>query len=158
MFLQSLKKMALWLFLLQLVVSSCSRNNTNNTTIKVVPFKVIGLDTLKNNSGLMYLLVNENPTGALPEKGKQVKVHYTGYFTNGKIFDSSVKRGEPLTFTLGVGQVIKGWDEGIELLHVGEKARFIIPYELGYGIEGSGQIIPPMSTLIFDVELLEAEK
>jgi FKBP-type peptidyl-prolyl cis-trans isomerase len=141
-------------------LESCkqSKNKLNKANnIKVKPFDVKGLDTLKTQSGLQYMLVKKVPNGALPHVGNQVLVHYTGFFSNGKVFDSSVQRGEALSFTLGIGQVIKGWDEGIALLHVGEKARFIIPYALAYGVEGSGPI-PPISDLIFDVELISVEK
>ena len=150
--LRSTLKLAYCILSFQIILSSC--NSNSNSSVKVIPYDVKGLDTLKTNTGLKYILVKKNEAGALPMKGKQVQVHYTGYFTDGKIFDSSVKRGEPLPFTLGIGQVIKGWDEGIALLHVGEKARLVIPHDLAYGIEGSGQTIPPMSTLIFDVELV----
>lgn len=126
------------------------------SNVKITPYTVNGLDTFKTKSGLKYIVVKLNPKGVMPVKGKKVTVNYTGYFTDGKIFDSSLRREEPLSFTLGIGQVIAGWDEGISLLHVGEKARLIIPYELAYGIDGSGPI-PPLSTLIFDVELLNAE-
>jgi peptidylprolyl isomerase len=139
-----------------LLLPSCS-NNRNSNSITIKPYDVKGLDTILTSSGLKYLKVKSNPAGKLPVNGKEVKVHYTGFFTNGKIFDSSVQRGEALPFTLGIGQVIKGWDEGIALLHVGEQARLIIPYNLAYGIDGSGPI-PPMSTLIFDVELISAEQ
>jgi FKBP-type peptidyl-prolyl cis-trans isomerase len=134
-----------------LLFFSCTQNNKSKIIIK--PYNITGLDTLSTSSGLKYVLIKSNPKGLLPQKNKQVKVHYTGFFENGRIFDSSVQRGEPLTFTIGVGQVIKGWDEGIALLHQGEQARFIIPYNLAYGIEGSGAI-PPMTTLVFDVELI----
>lgn len=149
-------KVSLFALTLTVSINSCSNKASNDKAISIEPFKVTGLDTIKTNSGLQYILVKQNIQGKLPSKGKQVKVHYTGYFSDGKIFDSSVKRGESLPFTLGVGQVIMGWDEGIALLHVGEKARLIIPYTLAYGVEGSGPI-PPLSTLIFDVELVEAD-
>ena len=140
--------------LIILLLPSCG-NKGNSNSIIIKPYDVKGLDTIVTNSGLKYLMVKSNPTGKLPNIGKEVKVHYTGFFTNGKVFDSSVQRGEALPFTLGVGQVIKGWDEGIALLREGEQARLIIPYNLAYGIDGSGSI-PPMSTLVFDVELIEA--
>ena len=91
------------------------------------------------------------------EAGKTVKVHYTGYLTDGKKFDSSVERGEPIAFPLGMGNVIKGWDEGIALMKTGEKARLIIPYQLAYGEQGYPGAIPPKATLIFDVELVEVQ-
>ncbi|MCL4816831.1 MAG: FKBP-type peptidyl-prolyl cis-trans isomerase [Flavobacteriales bacterium] len=100
-------------------------------------------------------MVNTNEQGSKAEKGKTVSVHYTGYFEDGKIFDSSVERGEPIAFSLGVGRVIPGWDEGISLLKVGEKARLIIPYQLAYGEQGYPGAIPPKATLIFDVELVK---
>jgi peptidylprolyl isomerase len=102
---------------------------------------------------LEYIEV-EAGTGAQAEAGKTVSVHYTGKFQDGKVFDSSVARGEPITFRLGVGQVIKGWDEGIALMKVGGKAQLVIPSALGYGERGAGGVIPPNATLVFDVELI----
>ena len=87
-------------------------------------------------------------------KGNMVSVHYEGSLTNGQVFDSSYKRNQPIDFQLGVGQVIPGWDEGIGLLSVGDKARFVIPSHLAYGSAGAGGVIPPNATLIFDVELM----
>ena len=125
--------------------------------VKVEPFDVKGKDTVTTEDGLKYIVVKSNPQGKQPKKGDKVKVHYTGYFEDGKIFDSSVKRDSPFEFTVGVGQVIKGWDEGLMLMHEGEKYRFIIPYQLGYGERGYPGAIPPKATLIFDVELLKVE-
>jgi peptidylprolyl isomerase len=105
-------------------------------------------------SGLSYLEITPG-TGHSPRVGKQVKVHYTGTLENGTKFDSSVDRGEPFSFTIGVGQVIAGWDEGVVTMRVGGKRKLIIPSQLGYGIAGAGGVIPPNATLIFDVELLD---
>lgn len=109
-------------------------------------------DTLTTSSGLKYVIHQEG-NGSNAEVGKEVAVHYTGKFLDGKIFDSSVERGEPIEFILGTGRVIKGWDEGIALMNVGDKFTLIIHYQLAYGESGRGPI-PPKATLIFDVELL----
>jgi hypothetical protein len=110
-------------------------------------------DTITTESGLKYI-INEKGSGEKAVNGKSVEVHYTGYLADGKIFDSSIERGEPIDFVLGTGLVIKGWDEGIALMNVGDKYRLIIPAELGYGSRGAGNAIPPNSDLIFDVELI----
>ncbi len=114
-------------------------------------------NVVKTPSGLSYqdLLVG---TGAAPTAGKPVKVHYTGWLENGKKFDSSVDRGEPFVFTIGAGQVIPGWDEGVMTMKVGGKRKLIIPANLGYGAAGAGGVIPPNATLIFEVELLDVAK
>ena len=111
----------------------------------------------KTPSGLAYqdLVVG---TGAGPTKGKAVKVHYTGWLENGTKFDSSVDRGEPFVFTIGAGEVIPGWDEGIMTMKVGGRRKLIIPPQLGYGAAGAGGVIPPNATLIFEVELLDVAK
>ena len=104
-------------------------------------------------SGLKYVDETEG-AGPAAVGGKTVTVHYTGMFPNGKKFDSSVDRGRPFTFKLGVGQVIKGWDEGVSGMRIGGKRRLVIPSELGYGKKGAGSVIPPNSELHFEVELL----
>jgi len=107
-------------------------------------------------SGLRYQFIQKG-SGKQAEKGKKVAVHYKGQLVNGKEFDNSFKRKDPIEFTLGVGQVIEGWDEGIQLLKVGDKARFVIPSHLGYGSRGAGGVIPPNAVLIFDVELMDVK-
>jgi len=107
-------------------------------------------------SGLRYKIIQKG-TGAKAESGKTVSVHYEGSLTSGQVFDSSYKRNEPIDFQLGVGQVIPGWDEGISLLEIGDKARFVIPSNLAYGSAGAGGVIPPDATLIFDVELMNVK-
>lgn len=106
-------------------------------------------------SGLQYEVITEG-TGAKPSATDRVKVHYHGTLINGTVFDSSVERGEPITF--GLNQVIPGWTEGVQLMPVGSKYKFFIPYNLAYGERGAGEQIPPFSALIFEVELLGIEK
>ena len=96
-------------------------------------------------------------TGPAPKSGQIVVVHYVGKFTTGKKFDSSRDRGQPFKFTLGAGQVIRGWDEGVATMRVGEKARFTITPDYAYGSRGAGDVIPPNATLVFEVELLGIE-
>jgi len=108
----------------------------------------------QTDSGLRYKIIQKG-SGAQAEKGKSVSVHYEGSLENGQVFDSSYRRKDPITFTLGIGQVILGWDEGIALLKEGDKARFVIPSYLGYGERGAGGVIPPNATLVFDVELVK---
>ena len=110
----------------------------------------------KTDSGLRYKMIQKG-SGKQAENGKTVSVHYEGSLPNGKVFDSSYKRKNPIEFPLGEGNVIEGWDEGIALLQVGDKARFVIPSHLGYGASGAGGVIPPNSVLIFDVELMDVK-
>ena len=110
----------------------------------------------KTESGLRYQFIQKGE-GKQAEAGKTVSVHYEGSLENGKVFDSSYPRKKPIEFRLGQGQVIEGWDEGIALLRVGDKARFVIPSDLGYGSSGAGGVIPPNATLIFDVELMDVK-
>ena len=110
----------------------------------------------KTESGLRYQILQEG-AGEKAQKGKTVSVHYKGQLADGTVFDSSYKRNQPIEFPLGVGHVIPGWDEGIQLLSVGDKARFVIPSDLAYGSRGAGGVIPPHATLIFDVELMKVK-
>jgi FKBP-type peptidyl-prolyl cis-trans isomerase len=107
----------------------------------------------ETESGLRYQILQKGD-GKKAEKGNQVSVHYKGQLADGTVFDSSYKRNSPLDFQVGIGQVIPGWDEGICLLNVGDKARLVIPSDLGYGSAGAGGVIPPDATLVFDVELI----
>ncbi|MFD0991587.1 peptidylprolyl isomerase [Tenacibaculum geojense] len=107
-------------------------------------------------SGLRYKIL-QNGEGKKATKGAVVSVHYKGQLLDGTVFDSSYKRKQPIDFTIGVGQVIPGWDEGIQLLQVGDKARLVIPSNLAYGAAGAGGVIPPNATLIFDVELMNVK-
>ncbi|NMF82872.1 FKBP-type peptidyl-prolyl cis-trans isomerase [Nodosilinea sp. P-1105] len=108
---------------------------------------------ITTDSGLQYADVVEG-TGAMPQPGQRVTVHYTGTLEDGTKFDSSRDRGRPFSFQIGVGQVIKGWDEGVATMRVGGQRKLVIPPELGYGSRGAGGVIPPNATLLFDVELL----
>ncbi|MCB0438378.1 MAG: peptidylprolyl isomerase [Mangrovimonas sp.] len=110
----------------------------------------------KTESGLRYQILQEG-AGEKAQKGKTVSVHYKGQLADGTVFDSSYKRNQPIEFPLGVGHVIPGWDEGIQLLSVGDKARFVIPSDLAYGSRGAGGVIPPHATLVFDVELMKVK-
>ena len=107
----------------------------------------------KTASGLGYVDLVEG-TGPQPRPGESVRVHYTGWLENGKKFDSSHDRREPLVFPIRQGQVIKGWDEGVGSMKVGGKRKLVIPANLGYGDQGAAGVIPPGATLIFEVELL----
>ncbi len=112
----------------------------------------------KTDTGLEYEILQEG-NGENPRPGQRVTVHYTGWLNEnnepGSKFDSSVDRNQPFVFTIGIGQVIKGWDEGVLGMKVGEKRRLFIPSTLGYGARGAGRVIPPHANLIFDVELIK---
>ena len=110
----------------------------------------------ETKSGLRYQIIQKGD-GKKAEKGSKVSVHYKGQLLDGTVFDSSYKRKEPIDFTLGIGQVISGWDEGIQLLKEGDKARLVILSDLAYGERGAGGVIPPNATLIFDVELMKVK-
>jgi FKBP-type peptidyl-prolyl cis-trans isomerase len=133
------------------MTAAMAQNNNSS------PSTVSGEGT-KTSSGLQYWDLKVG-TGDTAAKGQQVRVHYTGWLTDGKKFDSSVDRGQPFVFPLGAGRVIKGWDEGVAGMKIGGKRQLRIPPELGYGANGAGGgLIPPNATLIFDVELLGVSK
>jgi peptidylprolyl isomerase len=126
------------------------------TTTQKEPQKTMEQQPTKTASGLQYIDTVVG-TGPMPKTGQRVTVHYTGTLKNGTKFDSSVDRGQPFTFVIGVGQVIRGWDEGVATMKVGGKRKLMIPPNLGYGERGAGNLIPPNSDLIFDVELLRLQ-
>lgn len=119
-----------------------------------VQWNAKGKDTITTPSGLKVVMFQSYPAQPKPAIGKTVQVHYSGYNMDGSMFDSSVERDQPFSFTIGKGQVIKGWDEGIGMLREGEKAKLIIPYNLAYGEQGRPPMIPAKAILIFDVELI----
>jgi len=146
-----------------LAVYDQSKQKLRADEILLIQYAVAKWDSAKKymgytvtSSGLGYRITTKG-TGKLPEKGKKVKVHYKGYLEDGKVFDSSFDRGTPFDFTLGVGQVIKGWDEGIALFPVGSKGTLMIPPAIGYGAAGAGGVIPPNATLFFDIEVVGAD-
>ena len=108
----------------------------------------------QTHSGLRYQIIQEGAGKQVAAAGQTVSVHYKGQLLDGTVFDSSYKRQKPIDFVLGQGQVIPGWDEGVSLLKIGDKARFVIPSDLAYGSRGAGGVIPPNTALIFDVELV----
>ncbi|HEY6837843.1 MAG TPA: FKBP-type peptidyl-prolyl cis-trans isomerase [Geobacteraceae bacterium] len=158
---RSVEKMIVFLLLVAaVVIPACAQKESSQPVEKKVesasPAAPAG-QAVTTPSGLSYqdLVVG---TGPAPVPGKAVKVHYTGWLTNGTKFDSSLDRGTPFEFVIGAGQVIPGWDEGVMTMKVGGKRKLIIPPQLGYGSAGAGGVIPPNATLIFDVELISVEK
>lgn len=117
--------------------------NLNNMENKATTSEELKIEVLKDG------------TGQEAKDNDIVSVHYTGYLTNGQVFDSSIGRGEPFSFLLGAGQVIKGWDQGILGMKIGEKRKLTIPSDLAYGATGAGGVIPPNTTLIFEVEMIK---
>jgi peptidylprolyl isomerase len=114
------------------------------------------MEKVVTQTGLAYIDLVQG-IGALAKPGDKVSVHYTGTFTDGRKFDSSIDRNKPFTFTLGAGQVIKGWDEGVAAMKVGGKRKLMIPSNLAYGPRGAGGVIPPNTDLEFDVELIDVK-
>jgi FKBP-type peptidyl-prolyl cis-trans isomerase len=162
-----LKPLTIFLIALSLgtIIGHPARGQTNKRRVprhrsrKTKPITPVGADAInmtKTPSGLLYVITRRS-TGQLPRSGETVIVNYTGLLGSGVKFDSSLDRGEAFKFKLGAGRVIKGWDEGIAKLRVGEQATLIIPPQLGYGARGAGGVIPPEATLIFIVELMGVE-
>ena len=131
-----------------------------NVKVLVAPvlFDIKGLEAKTTPSGLKYYEVKKSGSSVKAEAGTTVKVHYSGYLADGKMFDSSVERGEPIEFPLGQKRVIPGWEEGIALMSVGDKFRLVIPYNLAYGEQGRPPMIPEKAELTFDVELVDVKK
>ncbi len=149
------KLIVIMLLVAAVVIPACSQKEVKPAAgAKGAP---VTANMVTTPTGLSYadLVVGNGPA---PVPGKAVKVHYTGWLENGTKFDSSVDRGEPFVFTLGAGQVIPGWDEGVMTMKVGGKRKLVIPPQLGYGAAGAGGAVPPNATLIFEVELLDVVK
>ena len=137
--------------------SASTNTNASQAGVPAAPAKVNDADYKTTADGLKYADLQAG-SGATAEAGKTVTVNYTGWLTDGTMFDSSLKPGsQPFSFSLGSGQVIKGWDEGVAGMKVGGKRQLVIPPALGYGAQGAGGAIPPNATLIFDVELLDVK-
>lgn len=138
------------LLLLLVLASACS---DNDAPIPIEQWEYDPSQIQTTDSGLQYV-IHEEGTGNPPLEGALVAVHYSAFLTNGHLFDSSVRRGEPFLLTLGVSNLIEGWHQGIAMMRTGEKRTLIIPPHLAYGAMGSPPQIPPNATLIFDIELL----
>jgi peptidylprolyl isomerase len=152
------KLLVLILLLVGVVMAACSDRDTRPSgEAKPATAASGAAEAVATASGLSYVDLVAG-SGPAPTEGKTVKVHYTGWLENGTKFDSSVDRGEPFVFTIGAGEVIPGWDEGVMSMKVGGKRRLIVPPQLGYGAAGAGGVIPPDATLIFEVELLDVAK
>lgn len=140
------------------LLAGCGKEEKVATVTEQVSNTGTQVTRQKTQSGLEYEIIQEG-TGASPEQGKKVTVHYTGWLNDngvpGTKFDSSLDRGTPFSFNIGKGYVIKGWDEGVMGMKIGEKRRLFIPANLAYGSRGAGAVIKPNSDLIFDVDLLE---
>lgn len=150
------KLIVVLLLAVAVIIPACTQKESKQPAGNAQPVAAQAAATTTTPSGLAYTDIVPG-TGKSPIAGKQVKVHYTGWLENGTKFDSSVDRSEPFIFTIGVGQVVPGWDEGVMSMKVGGKRKLIIPPQLGYGEAGAGGVIPPNATLIFEVELLDVE-
>jgi len=142
---------------LAIQVAACSSDENTATQVQFAPELEVNVEALTTTaSGLQYqeLVVGD---GAEAAPGNAVVVHYTGWLVDGAKFDSSVDAGQPFSFTLGAGEVIAGWDEGVAGMRVGGKRKLVVPPDLGYGARGYPPVIPRSATLVFDVELLEVQ-
>jgi peptidylprolyl isomerase len=135
------------------VTRTTKRGATTKTTVKKTTVTTVKSNAVTTASGLTYI-VTKKGAGAPVKAGDEVIVNYTGLLTNGTKFDSSLDRGETFSFKVGAGRVIKGWDEGLQKLRVGDHATLIIPASIGYGSRGAGGVIPPDATLIFIIEVI----
>lgn len=152
-----------YLGIVLLITAVCYAVSPQESSKKKEELNVEAPSTIQQTaSGLRYQVLQKAaaPDAQGPKTGQQVTVHYTGWLNDGhdgtgKKFDSSVDRGQPFAFKLGVGYVIRGWDEGVALMKKGQKVRFFIPAKLGYGAQGAGAVIPANANLIFDVELID---
>lgn len=136
--------------------AAMSQPSSQPSTQPAGPPPVTG-DTITTSSGLEYIVIRSGD-GPQAEQGKVVSVHYTGWLTDGTKFDSSLDRGQPIRFPVGTGHVIPGWDEAVGMMRVGDKWRIILPPAIAYGPQGRPPVIPPNSTLIFDVELVGVDQ
>ena len=155
---RSIEKLIVVLLLVVAIsIPACAQKEEKQPAGEAKVAAALPANAVKTSSGLSYVDMTVG-TGPSPTAGKPVKVHYTGWLENGTKFDSSVDRGEPFVFTIGAGQVIPGWDEGVMSMKMGGKRKLIVPPELGYGAAGAGGVIPPNAVLIFEVELLDVAK
>jgi FKBP-type peptidyl-prolyl cis-trans isomerase len=136
------------------LTSACAKKEESNTPAQAPAITAVTSQPVVAEVTDMKIEDMKAGTGAVAEAGKRVTVHYTGWLTNGTKFDSSKDHGQPFNFQLGAGQVIKGWDQGVAGMKVGGMRKLTIPPSLGYGANGTGGVIPPNATLVFEVELL----
>jgi peptidylprolyl isomerase len=139
------------------VTRTTKRGATTKTTIKKTTVTTVKQQAVTTASGLTYIITKKGD-GERVRKGDEVVVNYTGLLTNGRKFDSSLDRGQTFSFFVGEGRVIRGWDEGLQRLRVGDHATLIIPASIGYGASGAGSIIPPDATLIFIIEVVDLKR
>ena len=155
---RSMEKLIVVLLLVVAVsIPACAQKEAKQPANEAKVAAALPANAVKTSSGLAYVDMVVG-SGLAPTAGKPVKVHYTGWLENGTKFDSSLDRGEPFVFTIGAGQVIPGWDEGVMSMKAGGKRKLIVPPQLGYGAAGAGSVIPPNAVLIFEVELLDVAK